>query len=164
MQLLGLPLSLRDIAKAGGREPPISLRDMLRSMTLRTFGAVVTTPDPEALSGNVDLTIWADGRYELKVHMHDSGLSDYSFRLGIILRAQSGKAALAFYSRGVAHGTLGDGPRDSDERQTGQLSTIRDEFDDFAAGSFTVVREFHNDLVGGSSPPSSRSLPGSSGM
>ena len=117
-------------------------------MTLRTFGAVVTTPDPEALSGNVDLTIWADGRYELRVHMHDSGLADYSFRLAIILRSQSGTAALAFYSRGVAHGSLGAGSRDSDERQTGRLDSIRDAFDDFAAGSFTVVREYHNDLLG----------------
>jgi hypothetical protein len=148
VQLLGLPLSLRDIAEAGGLQPPISLRDMLRSMTLRHFGAVVTTPDPEALSGNVDLTIWADGRFELKVHMHDSGLSDYSFRLGIILRSQSGKSALAFYSQGVAHGTLGAGSPDSDERRTGQLATIRDDFDDFAAGSFTVVREYQNDLLG----------------
>jgi hypothetical protein len=121
---------------------------MLRSMTLRHFGAVVTTPDPEALSGNVDLTIWADGRFELKVHMHDSGLPDYSFRLGIILRSQSGKSALAFYSQGVAHGTLGAGSPDSDERRTGQLATIRDDFDDFAAGSFTVVREYQNDLLG----------------
>jgi len=95
-KLLGLPLSIRALAQGSGLEPPISLRDMLRSITLRTFGAVVTTPDPEALSGNVDLTIRADGRFELRVHMHDSGLPDYSFRLAIILRAQSGKAALAF--------------------------------------------------------------------
>ncbi len=148
MQLLGLPLSLRDVAQGAGLEPPISLRDMLRSMTLRTFSAVVTTPDPEALSGNVDLTIRADGRYELKVHMHDSGLSDYSFRLAIILRSASGRLALAFYSRGVAHGTLGAGSRDSDERQTGQLPSIRDNFDDFAAGSFTVHRQYQNDLLG----------------
>ena len=82
------------------------------------------------------------------MHMHDSGLSDYSFRLGIILRSASGKAALAFYSQGVAHGTLGDGSRDSDERRIGQLATIRDDFEDFAAGNFTVVRQYQNDLLG----------------
>lgn len=146
--LAGAPVEIRNLAAAHGFRPPISLRDLLRALSFHTFPGQITTPDPEALSGNVDLTIRGDGRYELKIHMHDSGLPDYSFRLGIYLRAESGKSVLAWYSRGVVHGTLSPGSRDSDERQTGVLPSLLEQWDDFSRGTLNVHREYQNDLVG----------------
>jgi hypothetical protein len=148
VQQMGLPLSLRAVAGAARIAAPVSVRDLLQSLSFRTWRATITTPDPEALSGNVQLTIWGNGRYELLVHMHDSGLPDYSFRLGVLLRAASGMAVLALYSRGVVHGTASTGSRDSDERQAGQLAALQANWDDFVAGDFTVQREYQNDLIG----------------
>ena len=145
---MGMPLSLRAVALATRMPAPVSVRDLLQSLSFRTWRATITTPDPEALSGNVQLTIWGNGRYELLVHMHDSGLPDYSFRLGVILRAAGGLAVLALYSRGVVHGTASTGSRDSDERQTGHSAALQTEWDDFVAGEFTVQREYQNDLIG----------------
>lgn len=148
VQQMGMPLSLRAVAQAARIPAPVSVRDLLQSLSFRTWRATITTPDPEALSGNVELTIWGNGRYELLVHMHDSGLPDYSFRLGVLLRAASGMAVLALYSRGVVHGTASTGSRDSDERQTGHSAALQADWDDFIAGEFTVQREYQNDLIG----------------
>ncbi|MDD5580699.1 MAG: hypothetical protein PHY16_15645 [Methylobacter sp.] len=113
----------------------------------------MTTPDPEALGGNVELTIRGDGTYELKVHMHDSGAPDYSFRLGIFLRSISG-AVFALYSHGTVRGSdyaffhpEATGFREFDDSQQGFSELLRDNWADFSAGSLQVNREWNNNLV-----------------
>ena len=70
---------LRSLANANKIQP--CLRNVIQHLTVKTFSAQVTTPSPEALGGSVSLTIRGDGSYDLTVHLHDSGLPDYSFRL-----------------------------------------------------------------------------------
>lgn len=124
------------------------MRDLLRSLSVRTFRETISTPDPEALGGAVTLTIRGDGRYVLTAHMHDSGFPDYSFRLGIFLRGESGKIAFALYSRGEVNGTMSSGSRDFDERKENVLPALVEHWDDFSRGTFTVHREYSNDLTG----------------
>jgi hypothetical protein len=140
------PISLRSLASSQGFTPPVSVTKLLKRLSVKTFQASVTTPDPEALGGHVDLTIRGDGIYELKVHMHDSGLPDYSFRLGVFLRSTSG-IVFALYSRGTAHGTFSTGSRDFDETQSDLHQILNDRWDEFANGRLEVQREYQNNLV-----------------
>jgi hypothetical protein len=140
------PISLRALAGSHGFTPPVSVAQLLKRLSVKTFQASVTTPDPEALGGHVDLTIRGDGTYELKVHMHDSGLPDYSFRLGVFLRSTSG-IVFALYSRGTVHGTFSTGSRDFDDTQSDSTQVLNDRWDEFANGRLDVHREYQNNLV-----------------
>lgn len=140
------PVSLRALAGSHSFTPPVSVVQLLKRLSVKTFQASVTTPDPEALGGYVDLTIRGDGTYELRVHMHDSGFPDYSFRLGVFLRSTSG-IVFALYSRGTVHGTLSPGSRDFDDTQSGFTQVLNDRWDEFAAGQLEVHREYTNELV-----------------
>jgi hypothetical protein len=117
------------------------------------FDAIVTTPDPEALGGDVHLTIRSDGSYELQVHMHDSGAPDYSFRLGIFLRSTSG-IVFALYSRGTVRGSDylflhpgAEGFREFHDSQNDFSDVLRDGFAGFSVGSLQVSREWKNNIT-----------------
>jgi hypothetical protein len=147
------PISLRALATSQGFAAPVSVTQLLEKLLVKTFDAIVTTPDPEALRGDVHLTIRGDGTFELKVHMHDSGAPDYSFRLGIFLRSMSGKV-FPRYSRGTVRGSdyallhpTATGFREFDDLQQGFADTLRDDWDDFSAGSLQVNREWKDNLV-----------------
>lgn len=140
------PISLRSLAASQGFTPPVSGIKLLKRLSVKTFHSIVTTPDPEALGGNVILTIRGDGTYELQVHMHDSGFPDYSFRLGIFLRSTSG-TVFAIYSRGTVHGTLSTESRDFDDLKSGSDPILNDMWGEFVGGQLDVHREYTNNLV-----------------
>jgi hypothetical protein len=135
---------LRSLANANKIQP--CLRNVIQHLTVKTFSALVTTPSPEALGGSVSLTIRGDGSYDLTVHMHDSGLPDYSFRLAILLRSTDGKI-FALYSSGTVHGTLSTGSRDFDDHQTAQEKLLHDEWSSFALGTFEVHKDYQDNLT-----------------
>ena len=60
VQRMSGPVSIRALAAAHGIMGAISTRNLLRSLSFRTFRETVTTPDPEALGGEVTLTIRGD--------------------------------------------------------------------------------------------------------
>jgi hypothetical protein len=134
------------LAASQGFAAPVSVTQLVKTLSVKTFDAIVTTPDPEALGGNISLTIRGDGRYELKIHMHDSGLPNYSFRLGVFLRSPNG-AVFALYSRGDVHGTLSSGSRDFDETQSGVNAVLNEQWDGFVNASLEVHREYKNNVV-----------------
>ena len=122
-------------------------------ITARTFDATVTTPDPEALSGDVHLTIRSDGGYQLQVHMHDAGATDYSFRLGIFLHSTSG-SVFALYSRGTVRGSDylllhpgAEGFREFHDTQNGTSTVFKDDFAGFSTGSLQVNREWKDNMT-----------------
>jgi hypothetical protein len=140
------PISLRTLAGSHGLASPVSVKQLIKRLSIKTLQAGVRTPDPEALGGDVQLTIRGDGSYELNVHMHDSGFPDYSFRLGIFLYSSSG-AVFALYCRGTVHGTLSSESRDFNESQSGQAQVLDDQWDEFAGGRLEVHREYQNNLI-----------------
>lgn len=140
------PISLRALAGSHGFTPPVSVKQLLKRMSVKTFDARVTTPGPDALGGDIHLTVRGDGVYELKVHMHDSGLPDYSFRLGVLLFSSRG-IVFALYSRGTVHGTLSPESRDFDETQSDFNRILDERWEEFTNGRLDVHREYQNNLV-----------------
>ncbi len=140
------PVSVGALATASGFGPPVSVKDLIGALTVQTFTAVITTPSPDALGGSVELTIRGDGSYDLRVHMHDSGFPDYSFRISILLRSTD-QYILALFSNGTAHGTIGSGSRDFDDHQTGVNQTLLANWGAFAAGTLEVYRDYQDNLT-----------------
>lgn len=140
------PVGLGALAATFGLAPPVSASQLCKLLSKRSFHASITTPSPESLGGDIDLTIDGDGNYQLEVRMHHSGLPNYSFRLGIFLRAGNGMV-FALYSHGTVHGTLSLGSRDFSELQSGSNPTIKDHWADFAIGQLEVHKEYTNDLL-----------------
>ena len=138
-------VSLRAYAAAHGFQAPVSLTDLIHR-TERKFHEGITTPDPEALGGSVDLTVRGDGTYSLSVHMHDSGAPNYTFRIAALLHATSGKV-FARHSSGKTHGTLSTGSRDFDDTQSGLDPLLNEFWDDFVLGTFDVRKEYENTLT-----------------
>ena len=146
------PTGLSALAASQGMAAPVSVKQLLRLLSFATFEADVTTPDPESLGGTVKLTIRGDGAYELKVHMHDSGAPDYSFRIAIFLRSTDSQL-FALYSRGTVRGSdyavlhpTATGYREFDDTQTDRADAVRDSWDAFAAGTVEVHREWSNNM------------------
>jgi hypothetical protein len=91
VQSAPLPVSIAGLAAPLGLPSPLSLAAFARRLSMRTFRATVTTPDPDSLGGQIELTIRGDGGCSLRIHMtNEVGLVDYSFRLGVFLRARNG--------------------------------------------------------------------------
>ena len=99
----------------------MSLTALVKRLSVRVFTATVSRPGPDALGGNVELTIRGDGSYELKVHLHDSGFPNYSFRLGIFLFS-SGGTVFALYSRARCTGLCRPGAATSTRRRPARKS------------------------------------------
>ena len=143
----GFPLHLKDFAIANGVAAPVSVKNLLRHFTTATFHADVTVSDPDALGGTADLTIHADGAYELVVEMHDSGFPDYSYRIVASLRAANVPYVLALYDSASVLGTISGGGdrRTSRDPQDGVSAVLAQQWDDFAAGTFRVDIEYKDD-------------------
>lgn len=103
------PISLSALGNGMKLHPPFSLGTVLGQVQSKTFHADIETPDLEALGGSVDLTIFSDGNYHAHVHMHDSGITSYDFRVVIVFTAASDAAhnplVLALDTSGSVEGT-----------------------------------------------------------
>jgi len=141
-------VGVRAIAADHGFHPPLSLTNLIPKLKVKQFHANVTAPDPDSLGGTVDLTIFGDGSYNLKVHMHDSGAPSYSFRLAILLHSTGGQI-FALYSTGTVHGTIGSGSRDFDDPQNGvdQTGLLAANWEAFAAGSLDVRLDYQDNFT-----------------
>jgi len=143
----GGALCVLPYAAIHGIVPPFWLTQLAKDLASQHFQVDVTTPSPAALGGRVSLRIQGNGQYDLEVDMHDSGATDYSFRLGIFLRSRSG-LTISFYSNGATHG-LSLGSRDFRDRQAGAEASgrLRMYWDEFVHGSMEVRCDFRDDIL-----------------
>ncbi|HUF38986.1 MAG TPA: hypothetical protein VMN57_10715 [Anaerolineales bacterium] len=162
----GVTTSLRYHAMEQSLRPPVSLRHLLAHVDQRSFHSTITSAGLEALGGTVDLTIRSDGTYDIHVHLHDSGLIDYSFRVVVLLSGAGPTAVLSpekevpgtailFECSGEVEGTESTIPfeheprRDYDWRDSGYRSILREFWLPFKDGQMNVSKAYqHGGVVG----------------
>jgi hypothetical protein len=157
-------VSVKALGAAVGLAPTFSVLETIRRLkTPVSFHADVVTPSGTALGGTVDLTLFSDGRYSFHVHMHDSGLDPYTFRVRCAVTTPGG-IVLLFQASGHTDGTLSnptgtihrDFQHDEDDRnpliqanwldvRAGVLSVSKS-YDD--AGLLSTVEDIAKDLLG----------------
>lgn len=127
---------------------PVSLSRLLSALLDPvSFHGDITTPAGTALGGTVDLTLHSDGKYSFDVHMHDSGLDPYTFRVRCAVQAPNGVTFL-FQISGHTDGTganpLGHVNRDFDHHEKGRKEMIQQYWIDVRASSMSVSKSYED--------------------
>jgi hypothetical protein len=142
------PISTRALAQMVNIPVPVSLSQLIDAlMAPVSFHADITTPAGTALRGTVDLTLFSDGRYSFNVHMRDSGLDPYTFRVRCAVQAPNGVHVL-FQTSGHTDGTgsnpFGHVNRNFDHHEEGQNSMAKLYWLDVRASSISVSKSYED--------------------
>lgn len=115
-----------------------------------TLAQRIVTPSVAALGGEAAFDLMHDGTYRFRGHMHDSGATDYNFRVratvgsggGLVLTAQKG---------GEVEGTESWGPeRTLEWNETGTSALLQLEFPFLRPETFTLTKEYSTaGIIGG---------------
>lgn len=165
-------IDLKVLGAGLGAVAPYSLRGLLGLVQTQSFHQVITTAGLESLGGTVDLTISSDGTYDISIHMHDSGLASYQFKVVVVVTSadipdplqdpridpagqQASIKAFVIDCEGSVEGTdsavpFGHKPRrDFDWHQRGTHEFIKLNWRAFRAGAMNVSKAYsHARLLG----------------
>ena len=147
--------SVKALAGTVNMHSSVSVKALIGALSAPvSFHGDIRTPSGTALGGTADITLFSDGGYEFKVHMHDSGFDPYTFRVRCTVQAPSG-LTLLFQTSGHTDGTgsslLGHINRDfdHDERNVdqsdqgkNQKALIRNNWTDVRRSSMSVSKSY----------------------
>ncbi len=141
-------VSIRALGARVGLSPTFSVLDMIARLKAPiSFHDVITTPSGTALGGTVDLTLFSDGRFSFNVHMHDSGLDPYRFRVRCALTSPGG-TILLFQTSGHTDGALsnpgGTIHRDFDHHEDNRHPLIQPNWLDIRRASLSVSKSYED--------------------
>jgi hypothetical protein len=125
---------------------PVRLSHLIDLLSApRILHADITTPSGTALGGQVDVTLFSDGRYSFNVHMHDSGWDPYTFRVRCAVQSPGG-LTLLFQTSGHTDGTgsnpLGHVNREFDHNENGRNPLIQLYWGDLRTASMSVSKSY----------------------
>ena len=141
-------IGVRALGATVGLAPTFGVLEMIRRLKMPVgFHADIVTPSGTALGGTVDLTLFSDGRSSFHVHMHDSGLDPYRFRVRCAVTT-SGGIVLLFQASGHTDGTLsnptGTIHRDFQHDEENHNPLIQANWLDVRAGSLSVSKSYED--------------------
>jgi hypothetical protein len=141
-------VSILALARSLPRPAPKSLSQLIDLLSAPVvLHADITTPPGTALGGQVDVTLFSDGRYSFNVHMHDSGFDPYTFRIRCAVQSPGG-LTLLFQTSGHTDGTgsnlFGHVNRDFDHNENGHIPIVQLYRGDLRAASISVSKSYED--------------------
>lgn len=140
--------SLRALATSacmGGQASVTALLGELAKPVI--FHSDITTPAGTALGGTLDLSLFSDGRFTFKVHLHDSGFDPYTFRVRCAVRAPNG-LCVVFQTSGHTDGSgsnlFGHVNRDFDHSEDAHNPMIQAYWLDIRQASISVGKSYED--------------------
>ena len=139
-------VSVRALARSVSAPAPVRLSHLIDLLSApRILHADITTPAGTALGGQVDVTLFNDGRYSFNVHMHDSGWDPYTFRVRCAVQSPGG-LTLLFQTSGHTDGTgsnpLGHVNREFHHNENGRNPLIQLYWGDLRTASMSVSKSY----------------------